>query len=56
MRPPPPSAAVPPPATAGSEESPGIPGLRSWGRVYAAVILGFLVGLILLALLPRFAS
>ncbi len=39
-----------------NEEPPAVPGLRSWGRVYAAVIVGFLVGLLLLALLPRLAS
>jgi hypothetical protein len=40
----------------GSDEKPGIPGLRSWGRVYALVVIGFLFGLLLLALLPRFAA
>jgi hypothetical protein len=47
---------APPSAPVGSDEPPGIPGLRSWGRVYALVVIGFLVGLILLALLPRFAA
>gem|GEM_PF-3900401 len=56
MRPTQPSAAVPPDPATGAEEPPGIPGLRSWRRVYAAVILGFLAGLALLSLLPRLAS
>lgn len=49
-------AAAPSPEAAGSEEPPGIPGLRSWGRVYALVIIGFLVAVSLLALLARFAA
>ena len=46
----------PPPDSPRDEEAPAVPGLRSWGRVYAAVIVGFLIGLLLLVLLPRLAS
>lgn len=56
MNPIPSRTAAPPSDPVGSDEKPGIPGLRSWGRVYALVVIGFLVGLILLALLPRFAA
>lgn len=49
-------APAPRPDPSRNEEAPAVPGLRSWGRVYAAVVVGFLIGLVLLALLPRLVS
>jgi hypothetical protein len=56
MKPPLSPAPTPPPDSSRTEEAPAVPGLRSWGRVYAAVVVGFLIGLVLLALLPRVVS
>jgi hypothetical protein len=50
------SAPVPPSPTQSlpeAEEPPGVPGLRTWRRVYVAVVVVFIGNLIVLAALGR---
>jgi hypothetical protein len=43
----------PPPDSSDHEESPGVPGFRTWRGIYLFVFVFFVVCVVLLALLSR---
>ena len=43
----------PPSDSSGSEESPGVPGFRSWRGIYLFVFIFFVLCVVLLALFSR---
>jgi hypothetical protein len=43
----------PPPDSSGHEESPGVPGFRTWRGIYLFVFVFFVVCVVLLALLSH---
>ena len=47
------AAAPSPPAAPVDDALTGLPGLRTWPRVYAFVVVSFIVWVVLLAVLPR---